>query len=157
MQRLEQFNASIATSHKFKPDSIAHMLKLPGAPDMINPSPAHIVAEFLMPLNEMATAEPCLQTWLESKGKVILSQYQLYAETAWDALAYKAVSDMRASIPPTSSKGTYSPIARQAEFAEARQTVILEITPVKEAIDPEHPTDAEDAAHARSSRSTGKP
>jgi len=130
------------------PDLIAHLQKLPGAPTMINPSPAHIVTELLTTIADMATAKPCFQTYLESGGTVILSQHQILAATSWDALAFKLIRDERASIPPNNSKCTYSPIARQVEFAKARKKVIIANTPVMEAVDPNHPTNAENATHA---------
>ena len=66
MQRLEQISAAIATAYKLMPDLIDHLLKLPGAPTMINPSPAHIVAELLTTLAVIATKGPRLRTYFES-------------------------------------------------------------------------------------------
>ena len=128
MQRLEHLNAAIATSYKFTPDLIAHLLKLPGAPAMINPSPAHIVAELLTTLADMATAKPRLRTYLESAGTVILSHHQILAATSWDALAYKLIRNKRASIPINNSKCTYSPLARQLNFVAARKQVTSSTT-----------------------------
>ena len=117
------------------PNLINHLLKLPGAPTMINPSPAHIVAKFLTTLAVMATKEPRLRTYFESAGTVsILSHHKLLAATSWDALAHKLVRDERASIPPNNSKCTYSPLARQLHFVAARKQVIIDNTPAMEGL-----------------------
>ena len=67
MHRQDRFNAQSAISYRFGEELDKYLKGLLGAPTMINPSPAHVVADLLMPLNEMATAEPRLNTWLEAR------------------------------------------------------------------------------------------
>ena len=139
------------------PDLIAHLRKLPGSPAMINPSPAHIVAELLMTIADMANAEPRFRTYLESGGTVILSYHQILAATSWDALTFKLIRDERASIPPNNSKCTYSPLARQVAFAEAREKVILANTLVMEALTRITPPTPKTLLTRQSSRRTRRP